>query len=468
MAAPSSGINEGIFFKPAMPPPLPDRYRLEVRLGRTEGVEEWLATDTVLDRPVQLRVLGPETPPPLREEYLEAVRRSTVAAHPNLLSVFDAGRVTGGVFAAYEWIGGTALYHRLGAGAKPSAAEFQPNAAGLADALSVLHEAGVVHARISPNTIYYSLDHPAKLGGVGPPVEESTFSTDVVQLVDALEQWAIGRPSQGLPLSELVDGISPAMDHILADAAAGELTSSELAARLAAAPAIPLSSTQGSVGSRVGLWLTAALIVTAVGLVGMGTLLSAGSASTPPTLESTTFQTTTPQATTSTVASPTTTLPSPEPVASPAPVLAAAAPELLDVPVVFTLDPYGGGGEMDHRLGFLVDGDRDSTWRTERYYDPLSLIKAGVGLVMTPPSGARRLELWGITPGTVYTLSWAETPTASLEEWTPVASGKTTSGAFFLTLPHRPDGAWLIWFTELPYVGPENYSTSIAEVRYWG
>ena len=234
----------------------------------------------------------------------------------------------------------------------------------------LLHEAGVVHARISPNTIYYSLDHPAKLGGVGPPVEESTFSTDVVQLVDALEQWAIGRPSQGLPLSELVDGVSPAMDHILADAAAGELTSSELAARLAAAPAIPLSSTQGSVGSRVGLWLTAALIVTAVGLVGMGTLLSAGSASTPPTLESTTFQTTTPQATTSTVASPTTTLPSPEPVASPAPVLAAAAPELLDVPVVFTLDPYGGGGEMDHRLGFLVDGDRDSTWRTERVLRP--------------------------------------------------------------------------------------------------
>ena len=51
--------------------------------------------------------------------------------------------------------------------------------------------------------------------------------------------------------------------------------------------------------------------------------------------------------------------------------------ELLDVPIVFTLDPYGGGGEMDHRLGFLVDGDRDTTWRTERYFDPLSLIKAG-------------------------------------------------------------------------------------------
>ena len=450
-----------------MPPPLPDRYRLEVRLGRIEGVEEWLATDTVLDRPVQLRVLGPETAPSLREEYLQAVRLSTGAAHPNLLSVYDAGAVPGGVFAAYEWTGGTALSHRLAAGAKPSPAEFQPNAAGLAGALATLHEAGIVHAHISPNTIYYSVDHPAKLGGVGPPTEESTFTSDVVQLVHALEHWAIGKNARGLPLSELVDGIAPAIDDILADAAAGQLTSSELAVLLATAPAPAAAPSQAPGASRVGVWLTTMLLVTAVGLVGMGTLLSAGSVSPPPPpQEPPTSLTTTPQTPTVAAAAPPSTLPSPALVA-PAPVLAAAPPVLLDVPVVFTLDPYGGGGEMDHRLGFLVDGDRDTTWRTERYYDPLSRIKAGVGLVMTPPAGARQLELWGITPGTVFTLSWAESPNASLNEWTPMATGQTTSGAVFLTLPHQPDGSWLLWFTELPYMGPENYSTSIAEVRFW-
>ena len=451
-----------------MPPPLPERYRLEVRLGRIEGVEEWLATDTVLDRPVQLRVLGPETAPSLREDYLQAVRLSTVAAHPNLLSVYDAGAVPGGVFAAYEWTGGAALSHRLAAGAKPSSAEFQPNAAGLAGALATLHEAGIVHARISPNTIYYSVDHPAKLGGVGPPNDESTFTSDVVQLVETLEHWAIGATSRGLPLSELVDGFDPAIDDILSDAAAGQLTSSELAALLAAAPATTNSSSRTPGASRVGVWLTTGLIATAIGLVGMGTLLSAGSVSPPPLQESTTTLTTTLQTPTVTEAAPMPTVQSPEPVAPPAPVLTTTPPALLDVPIVFTLDPYGGGGEMDHRLGFLVDGDRDTTWRTERYFDPLSLIKAGVGLVMTPPAGARQLELWGITPGTVYTLSWAESPNASLEEWSPVATGQTTSGAFFLTLPHQPDGSWLLWFTELPNVGPENYSTSIAEVRFWG
>ena len=58
-----------------MPPPLPDRYRLEVRVGRDDDIEEWLATDTQLDRPVLVRILGPdgdELPPDERE----VVRRS--------------------------------------------------------------------------------------------------------------------------------------------------------------------------------------------------------------------------------------------------------------------------------------------------------------------------------------------------------------------------------------------------------
>lgn len=451
-----------------MPPPLPARYRLEVRLGRVEGVEEWLATDTVLDRPVQLRVLGPETSPALREEYLETVRRSTSASHPHLLSVYDAGAVPGGVFAAYEWTGGTALSHRLGAGAKLDPAQFHVNAGGLAEALAVLHEAGVVHSRISTNTVYYSLDQPAKLGGVGPPGKESAFTTDVVQLVDTLEMWVAGRPSQGLPLSDLVDGISPAIDQTLAEASGGQLTSAQLAVLLSSAPAPspPARKTRGA--SRTALWIATVLTLTAGVLVVLGTLLSSESPSaSPPTITSTT-RTTPVQQPTSTLAPPRTAPSETIPPVPIAPVLPPPEPELLDPPEVTTFDPYGGGGEMDHRLDRLVDGDGETTWRTERYYDPLSLIKAGVGLVMAPPPGARRLELLGITPGTVYTLSWAESPDASLSEWRPVATGQTASGAFFLTLPHRPAGAWMVWFTELPYVSPENYSTTIAEVRFWG
>jgi hypothetical protein len=42
-----------------MPPPVSDRYRLEMRLGKDDDIEEWLATDTSLERPVLIRSLGP-------------------------------------------------------------------------------------------------------------------------------------------------------------------------------------------------------------------------------------------------------------------------------------------------------------------------------------------------------------------------------------------------------------------------
>lgn len=451
-----------------VPPPLPDRYRLEVRLGRIQGIEEWLATDTVLDRPVQIRVIGPDAPSAVREEYLANVRRSTAAFHHHLLSVYDAGSVPGGVFAAYEWTGGTDLSNRQVAGTRPDPTQFQTNAAGLAEALAALHRTSAVHGGISAATVYHSVDHPAKLGGVGAPRKDVDFTTDVVQLVQTLEQWALGGPSRGLPLSELVDGISPAVDQIFVRAVGGELTASRLAELLRSAPDPTPPPRKAIRPSRSVLWTVAALLMGAVGLVGLGTVeFSVSNASSPPA-PTTTLPTTFPPQTSVTLVPSSTTSTLPAAVPPTAPLLNAPPLRLLAAPEVATFDPYGGGGEMDHRLGNLVDGDRETVWRTERYHDPLSLIKAGVGLMMIPPPEARRIELLGITPGTVYTLAWAETPDASLREWEPVAAGQIASGAFFLTLPQRPGGAWLVWFTELPYLGPENYSASIAEVRFWG
>ena len=43
-----------------MPPLISDRFQLEVRLGRDRDIEEWLGTDTTLDRPVLVRLIGPD------------------------------------------------------------------------------------------------------------------------------------------------------------------------------------------------------------------------------------------------------------------------------------------------------------------------------------------------------------------------------------------------------------------------
>ena len=80
-----------------MPPPVSDRYRLEMRLGRDDDVEEWLATDTSLDRPVLIRSLGPESTPERRRQFVESVSNAAKTSHSHLARVFAVSQVDGGV-----------------------------------------------------------------------------------------------------------------------------------------------------------------------------------------------------------------------------------------------------------------------------------------------------------------------------------------------------------------------------------
>ena len=66
-----------------MPPPVSDRYRLEMRLGRDDDIEEWLATDTSLERPVLIRSLGPESSQERRERSLAQVGPGMTATMPS-------------------------------------------------------------------------------------------------------------------------------------------------------------------------------------------------------------------------------------------------------------------------------------------------------------------------------------------------------------------------------------------------
>ena len=76
-----------------MPPPIPERYRLEVRLGRDHDIEEWLGTDLNLDRPVLIRILGPEADSKRRAEFLAVVRAAADSVLAHLLKLRDEGRI---------------------------------------------------------------------------------------------------------------------------------------------------------------------------------------------------------------------------------------------------------------------------------------------------------------------------------------------------------------------------------------
>ena len=191
-----------------MPPPVPPRYRLEVRLGRDHDIEEWLATDTDLDRPVLIRVLGADASQNRQERFLRMVRQAARVSHNHVAAIYSAALADGSAYAVTEWVGGVTLANRIEAGETPPIAEFLSNAAGLSDGLSALHEEGVVHGGIDPSAIFYASAHPAKLGGFGRRGALWSTGDDVQSLGAALGNRAHGTPSRRS--SSLTDDRRPA------------------------------------------------------------------------------------------------------------------------------------------------------------------------------------------------------------------------------------------------------------------
>lgn len=425
-----------------MPASIPDRYSLEVRLGRDGDVEEWLATDTSLDRPVLIRSLGPESSPQRRRDFTESVSNAAKTSHAHLARVFTVSEVEGGAYAVSEWTGGATVADRVAADRPIDLPDFLPNAAGLAGALAALHASGAVHGKIDPSAISYSGAHPAKLGAFGRP-SSADPRDDVRALSATLETALTGSPPGGPPPSERVDGVPRALDVILRSGQSGELTAEELEKALRAAPTPrPPQPERGPVPRRL-LMAAIGLVVVAVGLVAVGFVLSGGSTPVVPTP-------TTRPASTTTTSEPTTTL--------------APGETVTGVPGV--LDPFGEGGENDQLVGNLVDGDPGTEWATETYLDPLPLLKPGVGVTVEMSGTPNRLELVEITPGTRFELRWSAQIVNDPEAWELVAAATASPSSTSVDLPARSDGFWLVWLQDLPSQPDGTYRATIAELRF--
>lgn len=427
-----------------MPAAIPDRYQLEVRLGRDGDIEEWLATDSSLDRPVLVRSLGPESSQERRRQFVAAVSGAARTSHAHLARIFAVAEVEGGAYSVTEWTGGATLADRVAANQPVDLPDFLPNASGLAGALAALHAAGAIHGRIDTSAISYSGAHPAKLGAFGRTATTDAGG-DVRALSAALETALTGSPPGGPPPSERVDGVPKALDRILRGAQSGMSTAHELEEALRAAPTPRAPRSDTGPTSRRLLLAALGLTIVAIGLVAVGILLSGGSGLVVPT------PTTQGRATTTTTIVEVTT---------------TVAPGEVVLSQPGTLDPFGGGGENDQLVEGLIDGDVTTSWQTERYEDPIELLKPGVGVTVRVQGTPSLLELDRLTEGTVAVISWSDERLGQPEGWERIAEIHATPGSTAVDLPPRTDGFWLIWLTELTEQDDGTYLSSIAELRF--
>ncbi|WP_432559324.1 murein biosynthesis integral membrane protein MurJ [Granulicoccus sp. GXG6511] len=157
------------------------RYKLEEILVRRTETQTWRATDRVLSRPVLIHLLPPGEDD---EQLLTAARRAAVATDSRFLRVLDAQpgdeplRLTGpgsehwepepedpvGPYIVCEYAPGVSLEQLLASGPL-SALEAAWVVREVADGLAGMHEQGLYHERINPDTVVITATGNVKIVG---------------------------------------------------------------------------------------------------------------------------------------------------------------------------------------------------------------------------------------------------------------------------------------------------------------
>ena len=146
-----------------------DRYRVERSIGRGGMAEVFLAHDLLLDRPVALKVLFPEyaIDPTFVERFRREAQSAAALTHPNIVAVYDWGKVNATYFIAMEYVEGKTLATILKERGRLSPIHTCDVIAEVASALSFAHENGVVHRDIKPGNILIGTSGQVKVADFG-------------------------------------------------------------------------------------------------------------------------------------------------------------------------------------------------------------------------------------------------------------------------------------------------------------
>jgi len=140
------------------------RYEIRSLIGAGGMGEVYLAHDAQLQRPVALKVLAGEVrdDEDLRKRLEQEARAASALNHPNILTVYDIGRLGDDHFIATEYVDGVTLRQRMQR-AEASVNEVLDIAIQIASALAAAEAAGLVHRDIKPDNIMLRVDGYVKL-----------------------------------------------------------------------------------------------------------------------------------------------------------------------------------------------------------------------------------------------------------------------------------------------------------------
>jgi eukaryotic-like serine/threonine-protein kinase len=152
------------------------RYALTSRIATGGMGEVWRGTDTLLSRPVAVKVLKPEYADDalFRTRFETEARHAASLHHPGIASVFDFGEATAGdgstsprPFLVMELVEGQPLSALLRPGTPMEPDVVRDLLAQAATALGAAHAAGIVHRDVKPGNLIVTPDRRTKVTDFG-------------------------------------------------------------------------------------------------------------------------------------------------------------------------------------------------------------------------------------------------------------------------------------------------------------
>ena len=185
---------------------LDGRYEVQDELGRGGMARVYRGTDTLLGRPVAVKVLSAQYADDAN--FVTRFRREAQAAarlnHPNLVQVYDTGSDDGVHYIVMEYVDAKTVADLLSSG------RVLPNRAvqlaeSVCDALAVAHAHGVIHRDVKPANIMVTRNGQVKVTDFG--IARMTSNETVAQTAAVLGTASYLSPeqAQGGPIDQRSD-----------------------------------------------------------------------------------------------------------------------------------------------------------------------------------------------------------------------------------------------------------------------